>query len=314
MKSTENKPTTKSIEEQKTKPTKSRFLATKKPTRKKEVKKETSQPRKGTFISPAQYETYLRSIQKFISEKKLKEASNTIETVEKIMDDVIQDIYSRSNPRNTFLCFFFSMIELSLCNDYYRDDQSDMVLLPYDYISLLSLKGQMYFFSGEIDKSKECIRKALKFNPVCTDLYFLSADINKTQFNWFSFTMDLDKLYTFLYKESDFRKYYRYLEMYYTEYDKRPDLCKILKLLGNEKSRDSLYQQFMALTTKQKSLLDEYKIPYDISKLVLDVLVNNCRNALEKNEIQQYKYFFNILSQFRNDQTINQLIHSEEFM
>ena len=271
--------------------------------------RKTNQSSKKEPFSSTKFETYLLKIQKCIGAKKTEEASHLIEIAEKEVNRAVTDIKNNKTEKgNVSICFFFSLMELSLYSDYYQDKSSDIVLLPYDYVSLLSLKGQLHFLENDHEGAKGCLHEAMKFNPVCTDLLFLDADINHAQFNWFSYMMDLDKVSTFLHKESDFRRYYRYLSTYYKEYESHPELAKILDGLGNEKEKNTLHQSFKFLTEKQKNLLDEYKIPYDISKLVLDVLVDSCRQSISENMIPQYKYFHSLLSQFRNDKDIIDLI------
>ncbi len=259
-------------------------------------------------FTPKKFESYLLKIQKCIGGKKMMEAETLINQAEEEVKKSIANIRKINSGKKISLGFFFSLMELSLYSDYFQDDSSDIVILPYDYISLLSLKGQMNFLCEKTDEAKACLHEALQYNPVCTDLLFLEADINRAQFNWFSYMMDLDRLYTFIHKESDFKRYYRYLSVYYTEYENNETLSKLLNNLGDEKGTNSLYQKFLLLTDKEKKLLDDFHIPYDISKLVLDVLVKSLRESLAENAIPQYKYFHSFLSQFRNDHTIMDLI------
>ncbi len=262
-------------------------------------------------INAAEYENSLSSIQRSIVSNDSNSALKVIDPLKRKLDSCIQTFLQEHKEYKIEFVFFFSMMENALYREYYYQPSILQIPFPYDIVSLYTLEGQAYFQKGNFTQAKECIHNAMKYDPINVDLLFLSADLNRNQFNWFSYKSDLDKIHTFMYKEEDFRKYYRYLQTYYTEYEKNPLLAKLLAKLGNEKNKNTLYQTWMLLTDSQKKLLNEYEIPYDLSDFVLNVLISACKICLLYNNIQGYKYYFNVFVKFRNDKQINELIHDE---
>lgn len=260
-----------------------------------------------------QFEVYLLTIQKLIGEKKNQEAEHIIALAEEQVQKAIENINELNKGKYVSICFFYSLMETSLYSEYFDDEnRSDIILLPYDYVSLLSLKGQLAFLNGDTLKAQACLHEATKYNPVCVDLLFLCADINHNQFNWFSYMMDLDRIYTFIHKEADFKKYYRYLAVYYNDYEKNISLAKILNDLGNEKDETPIYQKYHLLTDKKKKMLEEHKIPHDISSVVLNTLVKSCSIASEAKAMPQFKYFYNLLLNFRSESEIKILLYQAD--
>ncbi len=263
-------------------------------------------------INAAQYENSLSSIQRYIMSNDSNTALKTIDPLKTKIESCIQAFLQENKEYKIEFVFFFSMMENALYREYYFQPSVLQIPFPYDIVSLYTLEGQAYFQKGDFAHAKECIHKALRYDPVNIDLLFLSADLNRNQFNWFSYKSDLEKIHFFLYKEEDFRKYYRYLQTYYTEYEKNPILAKLLAKLGSEKTKNTLYQTWMLLTESQKKLLNEFEIPCDLSDFVLNVLISACKICLLYNNIQGYKYYFNVFVKFRNDKQINELIHDED--
>ncbi len=263
-------------------------------------------------IDFAQYEDSLSSIQRSIVSNDSNAALKAIDPIKKKLESCIQTFLQENKEYKIEFIFFFSMMENALYREYYFQPSVLQIPFPYDIVSLYTLEGQAYFQKGDFVHAKGCIHQAMRYDPINVDLLFLSADLNRNQFNWFSYKSDLDKIHTFMYKEEDYRKYYRYLSTYYTECEKNPLLAKLLSKLGNEKDKNTLYQAWMLLTESQKKLLNEYEIPYDLSDFVLNVLTSACKICLLYNNIQGYKYYFNVFVKFRNDKQINELIHNED--
>ncbi len=263
-------------------------------------------------INAAQYENSLSSIQRYIMSNDSNTALKTIDPLKTKIESCIQAFLQENKEYKIEFVFFFSIMENALYREYYFQPSVLQIPFPYDIVSLYTLEGQAHFQKGDFAHAKECIHKALRYDPVNIDLLFLSADLNRNQFNWFSYKSDLEKIHFFLYKEEDFRKYYRYLQTYYTEYEKNPILAKLLAKLGSEKTKNTLYQTWMLLTESQKKLLNEFEIPCDLSDFVLNVLISACKICLLYNNIQGYKYYFNVFVKFRNDKQINELIHDED--
>ncbi len=238
------------------------------------------------------------------------EALERIEVLEKQVHKVMDSISSLAKEPNPEFQFCFSPMEFSLFSYYYNPEDRDIFLLPYDYVSLLVLKSQTNFYLHNYDEARSAMKKALEYNPVSVDVHFLLADMDAAMNNYYSYHADLDRAYTFLYKEQDFFKFYRLLAKYYQATEHNEQLISLLEDLGDEKGGNNLYHRFLLLPDKSKALLDEYKIPYDASDEVIKTCINSAKDALDKDDIKTYKYYYQILINFRNDRAISNLLHN----
>lgn len=266
----------------------------------------SSSVKREKLILPQEYTNALIAARKQIDQKDYRAAITSLNSLEEEVQKGIRNLKKLDSSKNASYQFFFSMMEYSLFENYYKDEKRTVYMLPYDYVSLLSLRAQAYFFIGDTEKWKENIRLALKYNPTSVDLLFLSADMNCQCFNYFSFMMDLDKMYPFLYKEEDIKKYYRYLSKYYSDFELNNRLSRILLKIGDPDKSVSIKKTFSLLTKKQKDFLDKYQIPHEVSPLVIDTALKEAKQAVESNDIQSYKYFYSILTPYLNDKEINE--------
>lgn len=262
------------------------------------------------LLSAKQFDKILMEVKTMINEAHYEEALEKIESLEIQVRKVMQSISTLAKEPNPEFQFCFSTMEFALFDYYYNPDDRDIFLLPYDYVSLLVLKGQTYFYLHRFDEARQSMKKALEYNPVSVDVHFLLADMDAAMNNWYSYHADLDRAYTFLFKEGDFFKYYRLLAKYYKTNNNNTKLISLLEDLGDSKASNKLYHRFLLLPDKSKALLDEYKIPYDASDEVIKAAIKAARDALDKDDIKTYKYYYSILINFRNDKAINNLLHS----
>ena len=262
------------------------------------------------LLSEKQFDKLLLEIKSAINDTYYDEALERIEVLEKQVHKVMDSISSLAKEPNPEFQFCFSPMEFSLFSYYYNPEDRDIFLLPYDYVSLLALKSQTNFYLHNYDEARSAMKKALEYNPVSVDVHFLLADMDAAMNNYYSYHADLDRAYTFLYKEQDLFKFYRLLAKYYQATDHNEQLISLLEDLGDEKGGNNLYHRFLLLPDKSKALLDEYKIPYDASDEVIKTCINSAKDALDKDDIKTYKYYYQILINFRNDRAISDLLHN----
>lgn len=259
-------------------------------------------------LSPQDFEKRLSTAKNHIDKKEFEKAIKTLNRIEPDVLKVMDAMKKMEPNHNTTFKYFYNMMEYDLFEDFYKEDNRTILMIPYDYVSLLTLRGQAYFFLEEPQKSEESFREALNYNPTCCDLIFLMADFHFQMFQWFSFTMDLDKLVPFLYKESDYLSYYRYLAQYYQKYEMDMLLASLLNDLGNEKSNIPLSKRWENLSDKQKQMLDDKKIPYSLSENVVKVCIQKAKDALLENKMEHYRFYVQVLLPFLKENDITKMI------
>ena len=273
--------------------------------------KSEKKEKKEYTISTKDFDKILLRAKSEINNKNYMESLNFLQDGENHVRDFIQKYEKTRKSKNVCYYYFFSTMEFALTKNYYNEHKTSIVL-PYDYVSLLTLRGQAYFFSKMFKEARSCFLKAMTYNPVSVDLLFLISDLDYQNINYFSFRADLDKISVFLYKEGDFFRYYRYLALYYINFEENIALGEFLKKLGDKKDERPFRERIRALNPDEITLLKENNIAIDISDVVLSTIVENMKEHLLSKQGDVFHYFYDILRHFRNENEIKGLVKGEE--
>lgn len=261
-------------------------------------------------ITTRDFDKILMKAKGEIDKKNYTESLSLLQDGENHVHDFILKYEKTKKNKNIAYYYFFSTMEFALTKNFYNEHKSSIVL-PYDYVSLLTLRGQDYFFSGKPKEAKASFMNALTYDPVSVDILFLMADLDYQNVNYLSFRCDLDKISLFLYKEDDFYRYYRYLALYYANFEDNIALSEFLKRLGSKTDKTPFRSRILNLKRDEINLLNENKIAIDISDVVLSTIVENMKEHLLAQKDDVFHYFYDILHHFKSESEIKDLIQGE---
>ena len=250
--------------------------------------------------STAKYEKNLYKIRELITKKQLEEALKLADILD---TEVTNSIDETSNGCKEPIVFrhYFSAMEERLSSKYFFTENP--VNLPFDYLSLLSLKGQALYYSRRPEEALDTVRKAFEFDPVSVDIAFLLADIDCGMGNWISYKMDIEKAVRFLFKEEDYNRYFFYMEQYYEKY------------LGDKKTGDTLekfamdhrkpHLKIKSLDPQTRDFFISQGIHLDLSPEVIETAFNEAKRCFFEKDKRGYEYFSDILLNFREPSEVD---------
>jgi tetratricopeptide (TPR) repeat protein len=257
--------------------------------------------------STVSYEKNLLSIRDAIDKKHDKKALQLADKTEAQVLASMEEARSASPDAPITYRYCFSPMEFSLANRYYP--VKNVIQLPFDYVSLLTLKGQALYYSNRVDEAVLTIRKAFEYDPVSPDISFLLADIDAVKGNWISYSMNLDRAHQFLYKREDVKRYYFYVAQYFRLCLQDPETSK--NLITAFSGKELPYQILRKLPTKTLNILKEKEIPLDASDEVISTALREVRSANAMKDKETYDYYYGILSDFRMDSELDFLLTEE---
>jgi tetratricopeptide (TPR) repeat protein len=250
------------------------------------------------------YNKSLLQIRNCLDKHQAKKALHLVETLEGRILFYIDKI--KSNEPGVQLRFYFSTMQFELSTRLYPAKFS--TVLFFDYVSLLTLKSQAYYLLNRSTESLESLKKAFEIDPVSPDLCFLQADYDASKMNWISFLMDLDKAHRFLYTIEDCYRYYYYVASYFKGSLKDQEMAKAI-VLAFSKSRQPLYLTVRNLPLNVLTALQIEKIPLDVDEDIIRTAVESAQSALRSKNDDLYKYYYNILANYRTPTEVESLIH-----
>lgn len=254
--------------------------------------------------STEKYNKNLMLAKAFIDKKNYDKALSIISDLESQVNASFKEAQAVSNSDTTFR-YCFSAMQYAIAQTLFP--AKNVVELPFDYVSLLTLKGQAYYFLGKKEKSQNALKEAAEYDPVSPDLCFLQADMDMFNENWISFTMDIDKAHRFLYNPEDFYRYYLYVAAYYRNY-KNDMINATLIMKAFSKPAEKPINTLTKMPDKTKQFLLSNEIPLDLDQDVLNIAIQQAHLAYNDKDIPAYKYFYNILLNYRTPAELDLLL------
>lgn len=96
----------------------------------------------------------------------------------------------------------------------------------YPYDEIYAMQGSMYIDLNDLEKARECLRKALYWNPVNAQIFFEYAETFKISGDMETFFEESKKIQKISLHNRDVARFLRNAGYYYTEKGKYPDAMK----------------------------------------------------------------------------------------
>ena len=245
----------------------------------------------------ADYDKKLLAIKKNVDEGKYQEAVDASYPLEKDILSSIENGKATQCDDNLSFRFYFSAMEYDLCNRFFPGKN---IMLPIDAVSLYTLRGQAYFFLKEDEKAVESIRYAFNFDPVSVDLCFLLADIEKERMNGLSYLSDIERAKDYLYRESDYLIYLKYMAEYYRTFEKDDTTAdELMTLLKKGKTYKGITTVTESNWEKEHRRilndLSDKKIELLISDGVLSTAIDSYRECVNADDNEGINYYKSVL-------------------
>lgn len=254
--------------------------------------------------SSRKYDNKLLKIKDLMGKEKYEEALKLADELESQVQLAIKEAQLGYPEKPLTFRFVFSVMESALAAVFYPAD--NVVSLPFDYVSLLTLKSQTYFALSDYDKSFLTLRTAMEYDPVSPDLSFLMAEMQESMGNYISFKMALEKAKRFLYRREDYQRYFMLIAKYYESYLKDKKFAD--KLRRAVAKIDSPIKMTRKIDAKMKARLKEEGFQVGLSDEVQDTLIEYMKLALKENNDEIYMHCFKVISEFLTDKQITALL------
>lgn len=245
----------------------------------------------------SRYDRSLFEIKKLVDDGKFQEAIDATYPLEENINASIEQGKRDNGENDLSFRYYFSPMEFDLADTYFPGNNC---LLPVDAVSLYILRGQSYFFLKEDEKAIDSIRYAFNFNPVSVDICFLLADIEKQRMNSLSFLTYIERAKDYIYKESDYLRYLKYLSDYYRSFEKDEKTAKAIDTLIK---KGKTYKGITEITpskwsNQHKKILDNLnkkKIDIYISESIIKTALNAYQECMNDNDTEGVNYYKSIL-------------------
>lgn len=279
----------------------------------KEILKEEDPTESAILLQHIQLQSSRRYEKKLLKLRGLIHAGNYQAAIDLSEDTKIQveeaiDDAKRSSEENplTFR-FFFSGMEAALSDTYFPGPNT--VRLPFDFVSLMMLRAQVFFLTGDREKCLLSLHTALEYDPVSAEISFQMAEMQIKVGDELSCRMSLERAWRFLYEKSDYQRYFLLIGKYYEILKK--DTAFAQKINRAFAKLDTPLKMKKRLDESARKRLTEDGFEIDLSDEVRNVLLEALTRSLKVNDDETYLDAFKILGGFFSDQEISALLQEE---
>lgn len=260
--------------------------------------------------STRKYNEKLLRVKDLISQNHLDDAMNIIHELEKQVQESIQEAKDSYSDQVLTFRYYFSFMESVLGEKYFPAE--NIVSLPFDYVSLLTMKAQIYYAKADDQNAYLALHTALEYDPVSPDLPFLMSDIDSNAQNYLSYKMNIQKAKRFLFRVEDFQRYLACVSNYFTKAQEDPSVESGIKAAVGKAKRSIPLQLRQKLNDPTKETLQEEGFEWTLSEEVVSTLIEEYKNALKKKDKYSTDYFGNILIQYYTKDEILNLVNQAE--
>lgn len=261
-------------------------------------------------------EKRLDEIRRLIVEKKPEEAKPLMDALAKEADD---------NPmfREDEVSMFFRFrewFEECLYRHMY-EPQKDLRRAQYPFDEIYSLQGSMYIDLKDLDKARECLQKALSWNPVNAQIAFEYAETFKMSGDMERFLEETKKIQKFALHCRDVARFLRNTGFYFTEIGKHREamMCFMRSLLYDRDSKSAeteinyLHQGFgteifMPDADACRAFEKQYCIALGPDNELLGMLYAYGKHLMDEKQEDGAAYCFSILYELTDDPEIKELL------
>lgn len=261
-------------------------------------------------------EKRLDEIRRLIVEKKPEEAKPLMDALAKEADD---------NPmfREDEVSMFFRFrewFEECLYRHMY-EPQKDLRRAQYPFDEIYSLQGSMYIDLKDLDKARECLQKALSWNPVNAQIAFEYAETFKMSGDMERFLEETKKIQKFALHCRDVARFLRNTGFYFTEIGKHREamMCFMRSLLYDRDSKSAeteinyLHQGFgteifMPDADACRAFEKQYGIALGPDNDLLGMLYAYGKHFMDEKQEDGAAYCFSILYELTDDPEIKELL------
>lgn len=261
-------------------------------------------------------EKRLDEIRTLIVQKKPEEAKPLMDALAKEADD---------NPmfREDEVSMFFRFrewFEECLYRHMY-EPQKDLRRAQYPFDEIYSLQGSMYIDLKDLDKARECLQKALSWNPINAQISFEYAETFKMSGDMERFLAETKKIQKIALHSRDVARFLRNTGFYFTEIGKHREamMCFMRSLLYDRDSKSAeteinyLHQGFgteifMPDADACRAFEKQYGIALGPDNDLLGMLYAYGKHFMDEKQEDGAAYCFSILYELTDDPEIKELL------
>lgn len=258
----------------------------------------------------------LSDIRRLILEKKLEEAKPLMEA---LANEADENTMFREDSVSRFFRFREWFEECLYRHMYEPEKELRMAQYPYDEI--YSLQGSMYIDLQDLDKARECLKKALAWNPVNVQIAFEYAETFKIAGDMEAFFEETGRIQKFAIHSRDVARFLRNVGFYFTETGnyKEAMMCYMRSLLYERDSQNAaneityLNQQYdvqiaMPDAEECRDFSNKHGFFLGPDKDVLGMMYAYGKHFMDENQQDAAVYCFSLLYELTEDPEIREIL------
>ena len=261
-------------------------------------------------------EKRLNEIRKLIIQKKPEEAKPLMDALAKEADE--NPMFREDGVSQFFT--FREWFEECLYRHMY-EPQKELRMAQYPYDEIYALQGSMYIDLKDFSKARECLQKALSWNPVNAQISFEYAETFKLSNDMETFFEESKKIQKFALHNQAVARFLRNVGFYFTENGKYQEamMCFMRSLLYERDSKSAeieinyLHQSFgteivMPDAEACQDFAKQYGFSLGPDNDLLGMLYAYGKHFLEEKQEQGAAYCFGILYELTDDPEIKKFL------
>lgn len=255
------------------------------------------------------------NVSNLIGEKKFQDALSIIE-------DLVNELEAKDIFKNNEY-FSFNTIMEELIYRHTHNIKNEIHHSPINYSEIYLIYGCLLFELKNYHTARRILKKALKWNPVNTDIIFEYAEIFKVTNNFDKFAEITKSAFEYAYTAKSIARIYRNLGFYYIESNdfELASALYIISLSFDNKNENAISElNYISQVTNKEielisieeivNLLKKAHIPVGANNDILSLTITHGKNSAEIGDFETSKYFLNILYELTNDNEVKKLMDS----
>ncbi len=227
-----------------------------------------------------------------------------------------------------FFCFN-NVLEQILYNEVFNPGK-ELKQVPDNYADMYHKYGALLFEAKRYDEAEAVLKKAVRWNPVDTDILFELSEVYKVRGDWETFLPIMKQCLAYAYSKRALARSYRNLGFYFIEQEKYDTAAALyLFSLFFESENETAYYELGYIKEKtgktphQPSnkeeasvlikLIEDNGVQTWANPQVIDIALSMGREAMKGNMPDEVRYFLGIAYELSGDKEIGEVLERLEY-
>ena len=246
-----------------------------------------------------------------------------LELIESVVDNLENEFLTFDDDKVSEYHFFHNILEEIIYKELFKPTK-EVRAIPEDYAEIYYLYGAILFELKRYDEAEAALKKALRINPVRTDIISELTEVYKIKKEWDEYLILSRRMLDCSYTSESVAKALRNLGYYYSE-QREFDTAVAVYLFSNQFEQSYLVNSELMYIQQQtgkqivppsqeemRQIFSMHDIPMGANKDVLGIAYTLAVEA-EKQDIKDAaRFFYNVVFDLTGDEEIRKRIEKFE--